>query len=332
MRELIVQPQCREKWNDPSPFVSTETDPTRLLSGVTILDIIKRLDSSYELVWLDRGSNFDDNLKPVQEAIRQGSMEPIYEEIDEWVTNAESKSAWEIAEQLTQECINYLWFGDWDIDEDYEQEAHIKEGASQVILHDYREWVMDAIYERNSSNPYEEMLSATSDQAMHYETDLYIGDWGYDYDEKVWAIKKHLGIKKKETKWDNEIGDMVQNAGYGGKLVFYFTGDLTQWVNGCNPDKIDPKKINAIMFKDPHIAIIDTMNGSGGDCQLKGFEIIVPFDRNNVTIDDCQHYNYTHAVCGMSNDWCDGTTVVLTHKRYRRKRKECDILNELVKG
>lgn len=295
-----------------------ETDPARLLSGVTILDIIARLDSSYELVYLDYSNNFDDNLDPIQDAIRQGSWEPLDMSVESWEGDARWESVKEIKKNLVEELAEDVW-DTWcdDYDPNYEQrEAHIKSGAELVVFDQYQEWIEEEIYERDSSNPLKTMLGNTQAQAMHYPAGWDDGP-NDDIDETVWSIKKHLGIQKRETHWDKEIRTMVEEQIWaGGQLVFYWTGDVEEWVTTCTNL---PSKCNAIAFEDPYIAIIDTMNGSGYYCRLEGFKITVPFDQNNITIDACQHYNYTHEVCGMRNNWCDETTTVLTHKRYRRK-------------
>ena len=96
---------------------------------------------------------------------------------------------------------------------------------------------------------------------------------------------------------------MLRQASYGGSLVIYFYDDVSDFIETTQ---------NTITFRNPVIAIIDTINGSGDHCNLgKVGEIEMPFSRERIRLCKTIKYSYTFSVCGMYSDWCEDTIVGL---------------------
>lgn len=254
--------------------------------SVTLDELIGYLDKDYELVYIDYRDNMDEQMQAIQDAIHADDMSCIDESLDEWMMDAESDGVVYIINQVTEELAN-----DYDIDKDYAEEL------VEPFLDDLR----DTIYERNTGDPVRDLLRNTSDPVCFYDTGLddVPETWCLEKDE--WeeykdAIRSVLGIDG----YDKDLDELLANASYGGRLVIYFRMDCWDLLHIVG---------NTVTFTDPHIALIDTYNGSGHDVWLKGATVTLPFDRTNLFIDRTIKYNYTYEVCGMYSSWCDETRV-----------------------
>lgn len=260
-----------------------------------ILDLFER---SYYLVDLDYRSKFE-NFKAIEKAIDNQDMQYIYQEIDE------------------------MFWEDFIYAQDYAMEELVKEITRNFNVGKERAWkfvdtyedlIREVIGERDCSNPTEQMLRNLGDIVVYYDVEdelvspLYMKD--DEWKEAIRTIKKSLGIKMRDKTWDRELNELLANASYGGRLVIYFTWDVE---NLCKL-----KDMNQVEFKNPHIALIDTYNGSGHDVWLKGLKCTLPFNVLQLYVEKTQRYNYTYEVCGMSDDWCNDTVFHFS-KNNRRK-------------
>jgi len=181
----------------------------------------------------------------------------------------------------------------------FEEEICEETGTSRDDWSDeFSDWVRDYI---SIDTNIADLVRNTGKQVFFYDTGFEFQGWGstpaeYRLDRMI--IKNALQIKT--SNYDRQIDSLLEEASYGGQLVVYFR----EYVN----DLLDSiPNANVITFKNAHIAIINTLNGSGFDCDLPGHKFSLPFSPDCLFHEKSIKYNYTYAVCGMVSDWCDGT-------------------------
>ena len=245
--------------------------------------VLSLLEPTYILHSADQRDNLNNYLKELQYMI-QGNFEPIDELINRWTMDD--------------------YYGvDYAIDaleKEIQSEFNVDSERAHALYLKYEDYIRESIYDRDNSNLFQDLLRNTSDPAIFYDLDVYVGGYGEDINSRMRTVKQALKIKLKDKTWDKELNEMILNAGYGGQLVIYFNISL---------DDLIGKQAKTIIFEDPVIAITDVAQGSGGNCDLPKHRVTFPFNRKNLYICRTIKYGYTHDVCGMSDDWCSNTTV-----------------------
>ena len=248
------------------------------------------LPDRVELTYIDYRDNLDEHTEILSKCVRENSLQPL----DEWLFDSEGMhdQEWESIVYLKKELISDL-VNEYEIEEDE---------AEELVDEEYDDEIRDYLYEHDESTPIRDLLRNTSDLIMFYDTGLEFDGWGRtpaEFRLDRMRLKKALQITSSE--YDNDIEMMMNQASYGGQLVVYFSVPVE--------DMITEKELPSIKFYNPHIAIIDTMNGSGDHTFIKGHEMVLDFNRENLFVEREVKYNYTYDVCGMVSDWCSGTDV-----------------------
>lgn len=246
------------------------------------------LQKSYELVYIDYRDSLENSYDKIQEAIQTRDLQPIYEETDEWFIDSRYDSVDYILKELKE-----------DLERDYED---CENGNIEKFIKDNRRELTEIILERDNSDPVKDLLKNTDNPVYFYDTGYEIVDSVFDeeaYQENIRSIEEAFKIKYDDYK--KEIDELIINASYGGRLVIYFREDVMKMIN--------TEEFNTITFKNPVIAAINTYNGSGSDTILNDHEFSLPYDPSNLFVEETIKYNYTYAVCGMSDSWCDSTDV-----------------------
>jgi hypothetical protein len=169
----------------------------------------------------------------------------------------------------------------------------------------------------------EELIRKSGDQVFFYSTGVDVGGWG-EKKESFRTVKKALKIAMRDKTWDKEINELVCNASYGGSLVIAFSSGLEEWMYSAEQPKM-------LIFRNPEVVIVDHLNGSGHNVYLKGFSIKLPFVKDNLYLDCAVKYSYTDDICGMSNDWCNGTDLQLGYKKTKAKIHPSAISEHMAK-
>lgn len=258
---------------------------------------------TYQLSYVDYRDSLDGHEKELQECIKTNDWQPIDEIVWEWELDSQDNSIEYIIEELKKDIERKL-DGRFDFDVEMYVSKHFDD-------------ISEELYERDTSTFIDDLLRNTGELVAFYSTGwscgdtCFIGDTGYK--ELKRDIRKLLGIKRNDPNlFDRELNELICNASYDGELVIYFTTDIKQFVDyKSNP--------NIITFTNPHIALINTSNGSGYDVQLDGCTVTLPFDRANLYLDKTIKYNYTYEVCGMGSSWCEDTGVHLSTKKVRKQ-------------
>lgn len=257
--------------------------------------IIGLLDKSYSLRYVDYRESLEENLEAVQKSIHAGDYEAVDEAIEDY------DGDWEAVEEIIKE-----------LKREVENKLEVSEEDAEAFVEEMKEELREKIEERDTSNPLKDLLRNTGKVVMFYDTGVETEGYGCNVKAELRKVKRALGLRRDQTFADARLEMMILQASYGGKLVVYFRDTLEDWLGDIDA--------NVIRFKgNVSVAIVDHCNGSGDSTEVRydlGFDF--PFNRENIFIDKTIDYNYTYSVCGMSSDWCDGTSVTLLKKRTRK--------------
>ena len=263
-------------------------------------EVKELIPKTVSLYYVDYRDNLDNSMDTIQECIHEGNMDSIYEKVDEWYVDGADTAHYR--EELRNDLQNRYDLEDDEVDE---------------IMEEFYDEISDTLYNRDDSDVVKDLLRNTAKQAMFYDT-------GYEMESESWCwtekevkkerqnIKRHLCLKGLTDEQDKVLDMMIRQASYGGRLVIYFYDDVDDFI------RID-ESFKTISFKNPHIAIIDNYNGSGDHCYIGGVEIKLPLIKENIFICKTTSYSYTHEVCGMYSNWCEGTIVQFKTKKLKRK-------------
>ena len=177
---------------------------------------------------------------------------------------------------------------------------NISEKKAKKLIKLHFDDIREILEERDNSDVVKDLLRNTGNMIFFYETGLSTS--GYDgskaqHRQERMKIKKMLSITT--SKFDKEIDSMLSEASYGGQLVLYFRDILSNLI--CE------NEFSHIRFSNATIAIIDTYGGSGSDCCISKHSFLLPMLRDHIFVEKTIKYNYSYAVCGMTEDWCDST-------------------------
>jgi hypothetical protein len=263
--------------------------PTRERRAKAVLR--KALAALPKTVTLYYTSRSDDGLSNEQlQRIFDGDIEGVESELDEY--------GWEHVE--------------YNID--YAIKEVLPDAADRDLLGDFPDLELElrtAIQERDDSKgPLLEQLAVTNGKLMRYylDYDLEPGSWSWEADavEKAMAeIAEAAGIEveaNRDTLWS-----LVAEATYGGSLYVIWYDDPEDVVMSVlNGQWGNSHVATTISWTDPQLVVLDSMNGSGMDGEVKG-TVTKPFDPEKLSMDGkTRGYGYT---------WDDTASVV--HSAYR---------------
>ena len=244
------------------------------------------IPASVSLHYVDYRDSLDNSLKVVQKCIHAGCSESLDEMIWEWCVD-DNYALYEYLKELQK-----------DIEDEFDIED------AEYIIEEYDQMIRDILYDRDDSDMLKDLLSNTSDPVCFYDTGHYVesqyGESEAHYRLERIKIKKLLSIN--ESTYDKLLDMMIAQASYGGQLHVYFEGDLDSMLS------ISEDVTHVHFSGNVHIGIIDSCNGSGDITEFK-MDFKLPFNRKNIFIDECTHYNWTYDISGMYSGWCGSTNV-----------------------
>lgn len=249
-------------------------------------DVQKFIEANQPEIYWDRGDALSD--AQISQIL---SSENGLDEVSETLWDMNIDHIFELEDDLIQEVIS---------------EFELSEGDSGE---EFKDFCRDHI---SVDMNIDSLIKNVGNQVFFYDTGVSTKGYGQspaEYRAEMKKIKKSLGVKN--NIYDKELEQMLLEASYGGQLVVYFMANLY--------DIINEEKIPSIQFWNMNIAIIDTYGGSGSDCFIAGYELIVPFDRSKIFFEKSIKYNYSFAVCGMIHDWCSDTQWGFATAKVRKK-------------
>lgn len=279
---------------------------------IDLENIIALLPEKVNLTYVDRNDHLDNNFKEVQNCIHSNSFEELDMAADGWFLDQQLDSVKEVIKNLRSSLM---------------EKYTLAKKEAKIIIEKNRDYIEEAIYSRNESDLLKDLFSNTSKFIMHYDTGYEVesDSWNWsreDIEKEVASIKKQLQITT--DKYDSLIDLMIYQASYGGQLVIFFRVNPYSMIT-CE----DPEPDKLISFTNPEVAIINTSNGSGDNCYLHGHTVRLDFNRENLFIEKTIHYNYTYAVCGMIETWCDSTQVLIEEGSSSQKIEKSKTNNHL---
>jgi hypothetical protein len=254
---------------------------------LNLQDIFSLMDKKYELISVDYREDLSNSLEIVQHCIQKQDPSKLDESIWEGSWEAEIEGVDCAIKELEDEVIRCL---------PVEAEEAID------FIEEHRDEIEDEIRNRDHSNPLDDLIRHTTDPVCFYDTGL---EWSGNYDteavdECLKEIKHAFGIDM--DKYDARLTLVLEQASYGGQIVVYFLGDIEHLLFGIDD-------ADTIVFENPTIACIDTVNGSGDHTELYGLKFALPLNMQNLFLDRCIKYSYVYQVCGLSEDFCASTDV-----------------------
>ena len=266
-----------------------------VITKPSLEEILELLPKTTSLTYVDYNENLDEAFKEMQADLHSNTSEKVDEYLDGSYWEQEADSVKRILKTLRKEL---------------QSKFDLSKSESKEIIEEHADYLRDEVYNRDDSNIISSLLSNTNKIVTFYDTGLEIcaGSWQWSSSELTKnrkKVKRKLGING-TFKYDDYIDQMLLQASYGGRLVIYFHLDYEYFFTYD-----EDNDFKSITFENAHIAVIDTYQGSGDNTFIPKHSFTLPFNRENVFIDECITYNYTYSVCGMSSNWCDDTKVTL---------------------
>lgn len=237
--------------------------------------------SYVNLYYVDYDSNLDGLGDVMNECLRQNSLCPIYERIDDWWEYPEGYEMEEISKDMERAGFGYVY-------EECEDEI--------------RDW----LYDHDESTPVEDLLGNTRNQVYFYDLGVEIDGWhsaifcnnwrGDSEAQAAYKIRRKLGIKK-GTKQAEQVMSIVQNSS-SGHLRIYFDASLEDLIKTDGDFK-------SIVFKGKfNVANYDPVEGEG-DFETIELDCAFEFNRENLFLSDKSVDRHPLEDCfGMCSDWC----------------------------
>ena len=251
---------------------------------------------SVSLYYVDHREDLDEHEDLQEQCIRKNNLDAIREAVFDWYMEQERGNLTDTIDEI---------------------ERKMSEDGRYEEFKEHAEEISDLIYERNDTNPTEDLIRHSTVTNLFYSLGVEID--GYNAcsntrgeSETMACYKVRRALKLKKGHYDDEILELVQNASYGGELRIYFNAMFDKLLTGDS--KADFRTIR--FHGDVVVAIADSRNGSGYHIRLP-LDITFPFRRDNLFVDSQVHYSYADEICGMSNDWCDSTLWETSMKRSK---------------
>jgi hypothetical protein len=254
---------------------------------ITLPQIIELLPETISLNYVDYRESFDEHATEMQTCLQANSLDALCELANDWYID----QGWDSVEQFNKEQLRPSLMKSFELSE--------KKAKKLIKLH--FDDIRCNLEDRDDSDVVKDLLGNTGKMIFFYETGISAS--GYDGGKSQhrldrMKIKKLLSITNSD--FDNRIDSMLSDASYGGQLVIYFRKSLNSL--------IVEEDTSHIRFTNATIAIIDTCNGSGGDCTIGNkHTFLLPLVREKLFVEKAVSYNYTYQVCGLTEDWCDST-------------------------
>jgi len=266
------------------------------MKNLQLEQLTAELPTTVSLNYVDYRDDLDEHAKKLQSCIHQNNWEAMDELLD---------GNWEQENDAVHEVLK-------ELKNDIKAKYELKGKTAKRIIEENEDYLRDEIYNRDDSNLLKDLLRNTKRFICFYDINYEVESESWKWTDKEvqqerQRIKKQLKIRANDT-YDDRIEMMIRQASYGGSLVVYFRIDVSELIG---------IEATTIEFTNPEIAIINNCNGSGDNCNLHGHTFKLPYNKENVFIDETVKYNYTYDVCGMVESWCDDTEVKLSKEKVK---------------
>jgi hypothetical protein len=270
---------------EEAPMARTRRQTRRQI----VRDAEGRLAPSYTLMWL----SYDEQLSDEQIVrLLDGDFESVEEDIDAWA----AEYRWGRVREIVRDLVGDENLALIDCTAEYDE-------------------LRIAVEERDESDLLAGLIRNSHPRLWRYslDYDLDPGSMTWDEPEFVQAmrdISEVAGIDLLDNA--SALGSLVNNAPYGGSLYVLWHGDAediltavldSTWGNDRAPTTIE--------WRDPHLLVLDGLNGSGADARVKG-TVRVPFRPERVRLDAARGHGYTWTEVACPHPAGYEATVTLT--------------------
>lgn len=246
----------------------------------------KYVPESVTLYYVDYCDSLDGHEKLQEQCIRQNSFLPLDMQTQEWYFEQEIEILHEYLTEIKGKMI-------------------LDGNAEEYVKHE--EDIKELLYERNDTDPSDDLISNSSVTNMFYSLGVEIAGYAErtstrEESHAMSCYKIRRALKLKKGQFEEQIKELVDNATYGGELRIYFNAMFNKLITGDNGNDFKTIRFHG----DVIVAIADSHNGSGYHVEIP-LDITLPFRRENLFVDSEIHYSYANEICGMVNSWCNST-------------------------
>jgi len=271
---------------------------------IALSQIAELLPAYVSLCYVDSGENLSGRVDELQQCISENCWDKLYEKLDDYLCDCQRDGIEYYKHELKQDIMSKF-----ELDAD---------NAEKLVYETFQDRIEEILYDSDESNAVKDLLNNTQNFSFFIDTGLQIeeGSWHWSRSEQTgWLKKIKRKLKIESNEWDKNIRLMLSQASSGGQLVIYFYESVENLITDDTE-----KDWKSVSFTNPVIAIIDTYHGSGDHTFLPGHKYTSSFNRNNLFIDLYFKYNYTNAVCGMTQDWCRNSIAKYSFETVRGKK------------
>ena len=275
---------------------------------IILSEVLEMVPKSVSLSYVDYKDNIDFLLFEMQKSISKNNWEFVEEKINEVFMDQQ----WENKKIILK-----------NIRKQVQCKYELSKSEAKAFIKIHNDIIENKIYENCNDDILRDLERNSNELIWFYDTgyEMESESWSWD-NKKITAerqrIKKILKIRGTDV-YNARIEMMIRQATYGGQLVIYFKKSFSDLMNN---------NVNTICFTNPVIAVIDIHGGSGDDCHIDNHQLKLEYNHCNLFIDELIKYNYTYAVCGMSEDWCKATGVTFELNKKLKSIVKDSSINE----
>ncbi|WP_030660808.1 hypothetical protein [Streptomyces rimosus] len=233
--------------------------------------VISRLDEKYVLVHIERGDCLTD------EQIRKLFAGEEALDLDWWDENRWQGVKYVLHDLLDQNARDFL------------------------EEHDVLDRIVQAIEERDESDPISELMRGTGSKLFRYRLDAEAAPDPWRFSEKETEdAARTLGTAAGIDFWDNvgALRELVAHASYGGDLYVLWRGDIKPVYEAVRKLSWTEAPEITVQWTDPELLVLDQLNGSGHSVRVRG-SLRLPFNPDRLFIDTARGpggYSWTDVV------------------------------------
>lgn len=254
-------------------------------------DALGRLAPAYTLIQFGLNDELSDD-QIVR--ILTGDSEAVEDEVAEWAVEARSLAAAEVIAELV----------------DLDDRAVLAGG-------DEYEELRFAIEERDDAAPFRGLIHNTGPRLWRYDLGCVLDPGSGTWDEnEIGATIAEMAAAAGIDLDANQaaLRTLVRNAPYGGGLYVIWSGDTEELLTAVLATARDATSApTAIAWTDPTLLVLDSLNGSGMDQQVRG-TVRAAFHPNRLRLDTARGgggYSWSDVV-GSSPSVADTTASLTT--------------------
>lgn len=204
----------------------------------------------------------------------------------------------ELTPEQVQSCIDggsdvireELNDGDWRYESEMASAAYYAGGLPSLLRElydsdfDFRCEVLEALRDRDDSDPVRDMIRQTPSMLMRYAVAVDVGT--DTADAAVFDVAAALGLSGDEYLANRDAIAMLAESApyYVGPIYVVWYGDPGDVIAATDAHHYGNPEPSVIQWRNPYLVMLDRMNGAGADVQLEAV-VSIPWDAARVCVD-----------------------------------------------